>query len=153
MPMLEPVRSPWTDRMLSVFRIVVGLLFMMHGTNKMFGFPPAQVPAPPFELTSQLGLASMLEVFGGALIVLGLFTRPFAFLLAGEMAVAYFQMHHPRGFFPLSNGGDLAVLFCFSFLYLMFAGAGPWSLDAKIRGTYEPPSARDEKRERIDRAA
>jgi len=119
--------------MLSVLRIVAGLLFMLHGTQKMFGFPPnPQMPAMHFNLMSQIGLAGVLETFGGLAIVLGLFTRPVAFLLAGEMAVAYFQAHFPRGFYPVVNGGEPAVLYCFVFLYLMLAGAGPWSIDALL---------------------
>ena len=106
MSMFEPGSPRWTSRMLSVFRIVVGLLFMLHGTQKMFGFPPSNMPPMPFNLMSQLGLAGVLEVFGGALIVLGFLTRPVAFLLAGEMAVAYFQAHFPRSIYPTSNGGE-----------------------------------------------
>src|SRR3954465_6758786 len=117
MSMFEPGSPRWTSRMLSVFRIVVGLLFFLHGTQKMFGFPPSSMQMPPFNLMSQFGIAGVLETFGGALIVLGLLTRPVAFLLAGEMAVAYFTAHFPKGFFPVSNGGEAAVLYCFSFLY------------------------------------
>jgi putative oxidoreductase len=98
-----------------------------------------------FNLMSQLGVAGVLEVFGGAAIVLGLFTRPVAFLLAGEMAVAYFQVHFPKSFYPMVNGGEPVVLFCFVYLYLMFAGAGPWSVDAMIarsRGYNSPDSSR-----------
>jgi putative oxidoreductase len=152
MSLLRASPSRWTPRMLSVFRIVVGLLFMLHGTQKMFGFPPSE-RARPFELMSQMGLAGVLETFGGALIVLGLLTRPVAFILAGEMAVAYFQAHFPRGFFPTRNGGEGAVLFCFSFLYLMLAGAGPWSVDAMLAGSADTPAARDHERERIEHAA
>ncbi len=131
---LTPTRStsPWTDRMLSVFRIVAGLLFVSFGTMKLFGFPASPVPMPPIELLSQMGVGGMLEVVGGLAIVLGLFTRPVAFVLAGEMAVAYFQFHAPQAFFPTSNGGIPAVLYCFLYLYLTFAGAGPWSVDALL---------------------
>src|SRR6476646_6524957 len=115
MSMFEPGSPRWTSRMLSVFRIVVGLLFMLHGTQKMFGFPPSNMPPMSFNLMSQMGVAGVLEVFGGALIVLGFLTRPVAFLLAGEMAVAYFQAHLPRSIYPISNGGEPAVLYCFSF--------------------------------------
>lgn len=134
MSLLEPARPPWPSRMLSVLRIVAGLLFVMHGTMKLFGFPPLPGGAvmPPFGLLSQLGLASILEIFGGPAIVLGLFTRPVAFVLAGEMAVAYFQVHFPQSFFPTANGGEPAALFCFIFLYFTFAGAGEWSIDAMI---------------------
>jgi putative oxidoreductase len=130
MSMFEPGSPRWTSRMLSVFRIVVGLVFMLHGTQKLFGFPPSNMPPMPFNLMSQMGVAGVLEVFGGALIVVGFLTRPVAFLLAGEMAVAYFQAHFPRSIYPTSNGGEPAVLYCFSFLYLMFAGGGAWSIDA-----------------------
>lgn len=132
MSMFESGSPRWTARMLSVFRIVVGLLFICHGTQKLFGFPPSATPMPPFSLTSQIGIAGILETFGGALIILGLFTRPVAFVLAGEMAFAYHMAHFPRGSFPISNGGELAVLYCFSFLYLLFAGGGAWSVDAMI---------------------
>jgi len=124
--------SPWSDRMLSVLRIVAGLVFVSYGTTKLFGYPPSPVPMPPLDLTSQMGVAGMLEVFGGLAIVLGLLTRPVAFLLAGEMAVAYFLMHFPQSWFPTVNNGVPAVLYCFLFLYLSFAGAGAWSVDAWI---------------------
>ena len=120
--------------MLSVLRIVAALLFMQHGTQKLFGFPPSSTPVPtaPLELLSQTGIAGILEVFGGLLLLVGLLTRPVAFLLSGEMAVAYFKSHAPRGFFPIVNRGELAALFCFLFLYFVFAGAGRWSLDALL---------------------
>jgi putative oxidoreductase len=119
--------SPLASRMLSIFRIVAGLIFMSAGSSKLFNFPPG---GHTVQLFSQLGLAGFLEVFGGLAIVLGLFTRPVAFLLAGEMAVAYFQAHFPKSFFPTLNGGLPAVLYCFFYLYLMFEGAGRWSIDA-----------------------
>src|SRR4051794_22443861 len=126
------LRLTWGPRALSVLRIMVGLLFLEHGTQKIFNFPP-RPQAPPFELfTLAPGLAGVLELVGGILIVLGLFTRPVAFILSGEMAVAYFMSHAPRGFFPISmggNGGELAILYCFIFLYFVFVGAGVWSLD------------------------
>ena len=121
--------SPWSSRVFAIVRIVTGLLFMSFGTMKLFGYPPSPQPMPPIELTSQLGLAGLLEVFGGALIVLGLFTRPVAFILSGEMAVAYFQAHAPQSFWPSINQGGPAVLFCFLFFYMAFAGAGAWSVD------------------------
>lgn len=130
MTIFEP--SPWSGRMLSIFRIVAGLVFISFGTMKLFGYPPSPVPLPPLSLTSQLGIAGILETFGGLAIVLGLFTRPVAFVLAGEMAVAYFQMHFPHSFFPTINNGTPAIMYCFFFLYLTFAGAGEWSLDARI---------------------
>lgn len=118
--------------MLSVVRIVAGLLFIEHGTQKLFGFPPSAGARMPLELISQSGLAGIIETFGGLAILLGFLTRPVAFVLAGEMAVAYFQIHIRRAFFPIQNGGDNAVLFCFFYLYLVFAGAGAWSLDHLI---------------------
>jgi putative oxidoreductase len=136
MTIFEP--SPWSGRMLSIFRIVAGLVFISFGTMKLFGYPPSPVPLPPFSLTSQLGIAGLLETFGGLAIVLGLFTRPVAFVLAAEMAVAYFEMHFPLSFFPTINNGTPAIMYCLFYLYLAFAGAGEWSLDARIarsRGT------------------
>ena len=133
MSIFETSGSPWTDRMLSVFRIVAGLVFMSAGTMKLFGYPPSPAPGmPPFHLLSEVGVGGILETFGGLAIVLGLLTRPVAFLLSGEMAVAYFQFHAPKSLFPTVNGGIPAVLYCFFFLYLVFAGAGPWSIDAMI---------------------
>jgi putative oxidoreductase len=121
----------WTPRALSLLRIVAAFLFIQHGTAKLFGFPapPGQGPVP---LASLPGVAGLLEVVGGALVLLGLFTRPVAFVLCGEMAVAYFMAHVPRGHFlsPTLNGGEPAVLFCFIFLLLAAAGPGPWSVDA-----------------------
>lgn len=117
-----------TPHLLSILRIVVGLLFLSHGIGKLFGFltgvQPASVP-----LLSVFGIAGVLELVGGAAIVLGLFTRPIAFLLSGEMAAAYFTAHLPQGFFPLLNGGEAAILYCFTFLYMSAAGGGCWSLD------------------------
>jgi len=130
MTLFESPEAEWTSRMLSVLRIVVGLLFVQHGAQKLFGFPAW--PGPPVQLMSQLGVAGILETFGGLAIVLGLMTRPIAFLLAGEMAVAYFQFHIRKSFFPVVNGGEPVVLFCFMFLYLVFAGAGAWSIDAAL---------------------
>jgi putative oxidoreductase len=126
----------WTGRLLSVLRIIAALLFIAHGTQKLFAWPATEVreTAPVLSL---MGLAGVLETFGGLLLLLGLFTRPVAFLLAGEMAVAYFKAHAPRGFWPILNNGELAVLYCFLFLYLAAAGGGSWSLDAlrsKSRG-------------------
>jgi putative oxidoreductase len=121
--------ASWQPRALSVLRIMAGLLFLQYGMAKLLKFPAV----PMFKdvtLFSLYGLAGTLELVGGVLMVLGLFTRPVAFILAGEMAFAYFIGHAPRGFFPILNRGDLAILFCFVFFYLSFAGAGPWSLDA-----------------------
>jgi len=124
--------SPSADRMLSVFRVVAGLVFVSAGTMKLFGYPPSPVPLPPVRLMSELGIGGVLETFGGLAIVLGVLTRPVAFVLAGEMAVAYFQFHFPQSFFPTVNNGIPAVLYCFLYLYLTFAGAGLWSIDAMI---------------------
>ncbi len=118
-------------RMLAVLRIMTGLLFLEHGAQKLLGFPPSPNPGPA--LFSLLGLQGILELVGGALIVLGLFTRPVAFILAGDMAVAYFMAHAPKSFFPALNGGDAAILYCFIYLYLAVAGGGAWSLDALWR--------------------
>lgn len=114
--------------LLSIMRIVAAFLFLAHGSAKLFGMPAAQ-PTDPVSWLSQMGVAGMLEFFGGALLLLGLFTRPVAFILSGQMAVAYFMSHAPQGFWPLLNRGELAALYCFVFLYLMAAGGGPWSID------------------------
>ena len=118
----------WAPRVLSILRIVAALLFMEHGTQKLLGFPPSPNPGPA--LLSISGIAGLLELIGGALLAAGLFTRPVAFILSGEMAFAYWMAHAPRSFFPILNGGDAAILYCFIFLYLAFAGGGPWSVDA-----------------------
>ena len=123
--------SPYSPHALALLRIMSGLLFLAHGSQKLLGFPPRANPAP--ELLSLFGIGGMLELVGGALIVLGLFTRPVAFLLAGEMAFAYFMFHAPKSPFPALNGGDAAILFCFVFLYLVTAGPGAFSLDARRR--------------------
>ena len=138
MSIFEPAPQPWPDRMLAIFRIVAGLVFLTTGTTK-FGFPVSPVPIPPFTLFSQVGIGALLEIVGGLLIVLGLFTRPAAFILAGEMAVAYFQFHGPQSFWPTVNMGIPAILYCFFFLYLMFAGPGAWSIDALISRRRQRP--------------
>ncbi len=130
MPFADPT-GIWTSRMLSVLRIMTGLQFLEHGTQKFLAFPPRAAAFPG--LVSLLGVQGCLELVGGILIVLGLFTRPVAFILAGNMAAAYFIAHFPRSFFPAVNGGDAAILFCFVFLYLAVAGGGAWSLDARRR--------------------
>jgi putative oxidoreductase len=119
----------WAPRMLSILRIMAALLFMEHGLMKLFGFPAAQ-PGAPDPLPTMLMIAAWIEVIGGALLALGLFTRPVAFICAGEMAVAYFIGHASQGFWPALNGGDAAILYCFVFLYISAAGPGPWSIDA-----------------------
>jgi putative oxidoreductase len=118
----------WTPRLLSVLRIIAGLLFMQHGTAKYLGFPPTDMVG--IDPTSLGGIAGILELVGGALIVIGLFTRPVAFVLSGLMAAAYWIAHAPSSFFPLVNQGELAIMYCFVFLYLACAGPGPWSVDA-----------------------
>ena len=123
---LDSFCSRWSPRMLGVLRIVAAFLFMQHGAQKLFGFL-AHAPSPP--LLSLMGLAGVLEFFGGLLLLIGLFTRPVAFILSGQMAVAYFMVHAPRGFWPIGNGGDLAVLWSLVFLYLAAAGGGMWSVD------------------------
>lgn len=110
----------------ALLRMAAGLLFCLHGLPKLFG---GFGRSAPVELLSQMGLAGLIEVVGGAMIGLGLFTTPVAFLASGQMAVAYFQAHAPRGLWPIVNGGELAALFCFVFLYFAAAGAGTWSLD------------------------
>jgi putative oxidoreductase len=124
--------TSWAPQLLSVLRIMAAFVFMQAGTMKLFAFPIGMPPdggtAP---LMSQVGLAGILETFGGALLLLGLFTRPVAFLLSGEMAVAYFQFQFPLSFWPIVNNGVSAVLYCFVSLYFSAAGAGPWSLAAK----------------------
>jgi putative oxidoreductase len=134
MSVFQPSPSPWTARMLSVLRIVTGLIFFMAGTQKLFGYPPfpAQMPSMAPPPMWELHLAAYLEVYLGAAFLLGFLTRPIAFVLAGEMAVAYFQFSFPLGFWPGTNWGVPAVLHCFIFLYFVFAGAGPWSIDALI---------------------
>ena len=119
----------WSPQMLSVLRIMAALLFLEHGMQKLLGFPPPTNPAGPLSLLSQI--QGVIEFVGGLLLVVGLFTRPVAFILAGDMAVAYFMAHAPQSFFPIVNRGDLAVLFCFVFLYLAAAGPGPWAVDRK----------------------
>ena len=137
--MVENMLNTWRPRVLSLLRIVTGFLYVQHGTQKMFGFPAPQ--HNPFELFSLLGVAGCLEVAGGILILVGLFTRPVAFLLSGEMAFAYFIAHAPRSFWPMLNGGELAVMWCFLFLYLAFAGGGQWSIDTLRAGKQKGSNA------------
>jgi putative oxidoreductase len=117
----------WRPYALSVLRIVAALLFLQHGLGKFFGFPE---PGPP--LTSVIILAATIETFGSVLLLVGLFTRWAAFIMSGEMAFAYFIAHAPKSFFPAANGGSGAVLYCFVFLYFVFAGGGPWSVDHTV---------------------
>jgi putative oxidoreductase len=120
----------WTPLLLSILRIVTGLIFLEHGSQKLLGFPPSPMSPPPMSL---FWFGGILELVGGTLILIGLFTRPVAFILAGEMAVAYWAFHYPKGLYPALNMGDAAILFCFVFLYLSAAGPGPWSVDSKMR--------------------
>ena len=124
----------WRPRALAVLRIVTAYLFMVHGTAKLFGIP-YQKMFDGLQVMSLTGVAGILEVFGGLLILIGLFTRPVAFVLCGFMAVAYFMAHGSQGnvLLPLLNGGELAVLYCFAFLYFVFSGPGAWSVDAALR--------------------
>ena len=133
--------NAWSPQLLSVLRIVAGLLFLLHGTQKLFAIPPS-AGGRTVELASRLGAAGVIETAGGLLILLGLFTRPAAFICSGEMAFAYFLAHAPRGPLPIGNGGEVPVLFCFIFLYLAAAGGGPWSLDALRRGALTAPDRR-----------
>jgi putative oxidoreductase len=128
---IENLETVWAPRVLSILRIVAALLFFEHGTSKLLGFPPSEHSGPEF--LSLSWVAGVLELVGGALLIVGLFTRLVAFILSGEMAFAYWMAHAPQGPFPLANGGDAAILYCFVFLYLAFAGGGPWSLDALRR--------------------
>jgi putative oxidoreductase len=131
--MRSPIPASWGPPLLSVLRIVAAFLYVAHGTQKLFGWPADQ-PQQTVALMSLMGLAGVLETFGGLLLLLGLFTRPVAFVLAGEMAFAYFVAHAPHGFWPLLNRGETPVLLCFIFLYLAAHGPGPWSLDvARLR--------------------
>ncbi|MBL8707611.1 MAG: DoxX family protein [Rhodospirillaceae bacterium] len=126
---LKDSLNPWAPKILSIMRIMSGLIFLAHGTGKHLGFPmlPYEVPAG-----SPGWYAGWIELVTGILIALGLFTRPAAFLASGTMAVAYFMAHASQNFFPVLNGGDAAILYCFVFLYIVFRGPGPWSVDAKM---------------------
>ena len=129
---LNSFYASWTPRLLSVLRIVTAFLFIAHGAQKLFGFlAPPGAPSPP--IFSLIGIGGILEFFGGLLLLVGLFTRPVAFILSGLMAVAYFMAHAPQGFWPLQNKGELAVLYCFVFLFFAVAGGGEWSLDRLLR--------------------
>jgi len=122
----------WQPRVLSVLRIVVAFLYMEHGSMKLLGYPPSEM-FKGLQIFSLIGFAGVLELFGGALLIIGLFTRPVAFILSGEMAVAYFMAHAPHGFLPVVNKGEAAVFYCFVFFYFFFAGGGEWSVDALIK--------------------
>ena len=121
--------GPWRPQLLSILRIVTALLFLEHATTKLFGFPASQMPvAAAFTFIWWIGV---LELVGAALLVVGLFTRIAAFILSGEMAVAYFMAHAPQSFYPLQNGGEAAILFCFVFLYIAAAGPGAWAVHGR----------------------
>ena len=129
--------GPLAPVLLSILRIVSGLIFLEHGTQKFLSFPPGDYAGSGWALANPGHYAGIIEIACGLLIALGLFTRPAAFLASGTMAVAYWYQHAPQNFFPVNNGGDAAILYCFIFLYLSVAGAGPWSLDA-WRGAAKP---------------
>ena len=124
-----PVSSEWAPRLLSVLRIMAALLLLQHGTMKLLGFPPGNAPAA----MTPSWFAAWFELIGGGLLLVGLLSRPVAFILSGMCAVAYFMVHFPRGFFPILNGGELAALYSFVFLFLSVAGPGPWSADAVLK--------------------
>jgi putative oxidoreductase len=128
---MKSALATWTPRLLSVLRMVAGFLFVEHGMQKWLSFPAP--PPKPTVLMSLSGTAGVLELVGGTLLLLGLFTRPVAFVLSGLMACAYFISHAPNGFWPIVNRGELAALYCFVFLYIWAAGGGPWSLDRWLR--------------------
>jgi len=129
--MMETLTA-WGPRALSVLRIITGLMIIQHGMAKLLGFPVVASFANlnPFSL---IGAAGFIELIGGALLIIGFLTQPVAFIVSGEMAFAYFMVHAPKSFFPLINGGTLAIAFCFTCLYLATAGAGPWSVDATMK--------------------
>ena len=132
MDSLSTASAPRALSVLSVLRIFTGLDLLQHGTGKILGFPAV----PSFahvQIGSLAGTGGMIELIGGVLFTIGLFTRPVAFILSGFTAAAYFMAHASKGFYPVSNGGELAALYCFVFLYFAFAGAGPWSADALIK--------------------
>ena len=127
--------ASWGPQLRSVLRVVAAAMFILSGTMKLFAWPMGMPPdGGTASFPSQVWLGGVLEVFGGALVLVGLFTRPVAFVLSGEMAVAYFQFHFPQGFWPTQNGGIPAALYCFVWLYLSAAGAGAWSMDARRKG-------------------
>jgi putative oxidoreductase len=121
----------WRDRVLAVLRIMTALLFLQHGLAKHFGFPHV-ANFDNLQVVSLVGLAGAIEIVGSVLLLIGLFTRAAAFIMSGEMAVAYFMSHALKGFFPILNGGELAALYCFVFLYFVFSGPGAWSIDGMI---------------------
>jgi putative oxidoreductase len=152
-PVIEPPEAPppaplpaldrrGAPEALSLLRIVAALIYWQHGLQKLFNFPPSPRGPMPFVLDSLIGVAGVIETFGGILLIVGLLTRPVAFITCGEMAVAYFKAHFPRGFYPINNMGETPALLCFIFLLLVFAGAGPWSLDHLIANPRSPVKIR-----------
>ena len=137
--MLESLETVWAPRFLSVLRIVSGLIFLEHGSQKWLNFPPFPADRAAPGIATMSGAGGVIELVGGTLLVLGLFTRPVAFILSGDMAAAYFMAHAPKDFFPMMNGGDAAILYCFVFLYLVFAGGGRWSIDEAVRRATSRP--------------
>ena len=139
---LAQIAAPWQPRLLGLLRIVTALLLLQHGTAKLVGFPHVAM-FDNLRLLSLLGIAGVLELAGGVLLLLGIFTHPVAFILSGEMAFAYFLAHAQKSFFPILNQGELAVLYCFVLLYLAAAGGGAWSLAnprTSVRDAPMPPS-------------
>ncbi len=136
---MEATLSRWAPVMRAILRIVAGLLFLEHGTQKFLSFPAGQQAGSGHAFANLGAYAGFIEIACGLLIAIGLFTRPAAFLASGTMAVAYWYQHAPQNFFPVNNMGDAAILYCFVFLYIVFAGPGPWSLDAaRARGAPRP---------------
>jgi len=132
MPLSPALYTTWSPRSLGLLRIILGFLYIQHGTAKLFGMPHVAM-FDGLQLLSLLGAAGVIELVGGTLLLVGLFTRPVAFILSGQMAAAYFIAHAPAGFLPILNGGEMAVMYCFTFLYFAVAGAGAYSLDG-LRG-------------------
>ena len=128
---MSRIEGRWAGQALSLLRIVSALIFLMHGSAKLIGFPATDMPMPP--VGSLMWVGGVLELVGGLLLLIGLFSRLVAFSLSGEMAVAYWMFHAPQSTFPIQNGGDAAILYCFVFLLIAAAGPGPWSLDAAMR--------------------
>ncbi len=126
----EGVGGRYAPQALSLLRIVAALIFLLHGSSKLLGFPASEMPMPP--AMSFMWFGGLLELVGGLMLLLGILSRPVAFILSGEMAVAYWMFHAPTSTFPSVNGGDAAILFCFVFLYIAAAGPGPWSVDAAL---------------------
>ena len=135
----QAMLDTWSPRLLSILRVVAALLYIWHGSAKMFGVPAAAgAPVVPFDLITLRGISAVLEVFGGGLLLIGLFSRPVAFILSGHMAFAYFIGHAAQNLWPILNRGELTIMFCFVFLYIAAAGPGPWSLDAAMRRGRSP---------------